>query len=297
MGQRRPHVDVAELLATGVRQLNAAESLRARAAQHGLGRRRTGVERRRRGYDLERRSRRVERLNRAVGEHRWVGLVELVEIIGDLVGVEAGRARHHLHRPGRGLDRDHRAGPAGRLELVRRQLLGRGVERRDDVGALALLAADLVDDRDELVLLAGQRRVLGPLEAARPLGDEAVADRVAEQRALRIATHVLVGLVLAGLRRVRDHLTVGGRDLAALDLLRLEQRPLVLGLRLEVGGVEDRPVAREPDEQREQDEDDGEQAADRDVHRAASGSGRRARSEISSSSATRTMLAITELPP
>src|SRR4029078_1221983 len=98
---------------------------------------------------------------------------------------------------------------AGRLELVGRELLGRGVERRDDVGALALLTADLIDDLDELLLLAGHSRVLGPLEAARPLGDEAVADRVAEQRALRVAAQVLVGLVLAALPRVRAPLAGG----------------------------------------------------------------------------------------
>ena len=261
-------------------------------------RRGAGVERRRRGHDLEGRARRVERLDRPVRQHGRVGLVELVLVARNGVRVVAGRARHHPDRAGRRLDRDDGAGPAGRLELIGRELLGRRVEGGDDVAALALLAADLVDDRDELVLLAGQRRVLGPLEPARPLGDEAVADRVAEQRPLRVLADVLVGLVLAGLGRVRDHLAVGGRDLAALDLLRLEQRPLVLRLRLEIVGVEDRPLAREADEQGEEQQDDREQAADRDVHGGTlPAPGRRARSEISSSRATRTMLAITELPP
>ena len=276
---------------------DAAEVLRRGAAEDRVRRRGAGVERRRGGHDLEGRARRVERLDRPVRQHRRVGVVELVLVVRNGVRVVAGRARHHPDRAGRRIHRDHRAGPAGRLELIGRELLGRRVEGGDDVAALALLAADLVDDRDELVLLAGQGRVLGPLEPARPLGDEAVADRVAEQRTLRVLADVLVGLVLAGLGRVRDHLAVGGRDLAALDLLRLEQRPLVLRLRLEIVGVEDRPLAREPDEQGEEQQDDREQAADRDVHSGTPGSGRRARSEISSSRATRTMFAITELPP
>ena len=102
------------------------------------------------------------------------------------------------------------------------------------------------------------------------------------------------------LEALGDQLAVGGEDLAALDLLRLEQRPLVLGLRLELLGVEDRPVAGEPDEQREEHQDADVEAGDRRVHAITSAGpdcGRRARSEISSSSASRTMLAMTELPP
>ena len=46
------------------------------------------------------------------------------------------------------------------------------------------LPPDLVEERDELVLVAGQGVLLGALEARGALGEEAVADRVAEQRPL-----------------------------------------------------------------------------------------------------------------
>ena len=136
--------------------------------------------------------------------------------------------------PGRGLDRDQRRRRAlgvgdRRLQAVGRDPLRLGVERQRDVGALRLLVAELVDDRGELVLLADQQVVLGELDPGAADLDEAVADRVAEQRALRVAAHVDRAAAAALGQALGDQHAVGGGDRAARDLLLLDQRAAVLG--------------------------------------------------------------------
>ena len=123
-----------------------------------------------------------------------------------------------------------------------------------------LLAAQLVEDRAEFGFVADQLVVVELLELGVALPDEAVADRVAVERALRVAAHVAQAGAVALGDRAGDHGAVGGEDPAALDLLLLEQRPLVGVLFLQRLGVEDRPVGREADQDREEDDDEGRRA-------------------------------------
>ena len=97
---------------------------------------------------------------------------------------------------------------------------------------------------------------------------EAVADRVAVERAFGIAADVARGVAAALRDRAGDHRAVGGEDAAAADLLLLEQRTLVGLLFLQRLGVEDRPPGREADQDPEEDDDEGEQFDDLAVHAA-----------------------------
>ena len=112
-----------------------------------------------------------------------------------------------------------------------------------------LLAGQLVEDRAEFGFFADQFFVVELLELGLAVSDEAVADRVAEERALRGS-----GGRSAGWRPCPSAIdlaitrAVGGEDAAAADLLLLEQRPLVGFLFLQRLGVEDRPVGREADQ-------------------------------------------------
>ena len=151
-----------------------------------------GVEGRGGGHDLHRRARLVGPLRRPVDQRRRLSLLQLTGDlrISQVIWVEAGDRGHHLDRPGRRLDRHHRpAEPAGarrgrdrRLQLLDRELLGAGVQGDRQVVALLLVVGQLVDDRRELVLLAGQQVVLRGLDTrAVAGGDEAVAHGVSER--------------------------------------------------------------------------------------------------------------------
>jgi ABC-type dipeptide/oligopeptide/nickel transport system ATPase subunit len=233
--------------------------------------------------------------------------VRRVELL-ERVRVEAGNRGHRLDRPGLRVERHRRTTDPG-LGRVRRdralEALGGdplclGVDRQGDVRALGLDVAKLVDDRLELVLLADQEVVLGLLDPGVAELDVAVAERVPEQRSLRVAAHV-DGLASAARGdALGEEDAVGGRDLAAGDLLLLDQRPAVRVAPLELLRVEYRPLRGEVDEAPEEDQENGVEADDRRVHATTPPAplrGVRARSETSSSSASRTMLATIELPP
>src|SRR4029077_7170969 len=122
------------------------------------------------------------------------------------------------------------------------------------------------------------------------------------ERPFRVAADEAKGVAVALRDRAGDHGPVGGEAPAAADLLLLQQRSFVGFLVFQRLGVEDRPVGREPDQDAEEDDDEGEEFDDLPVHcapsvRFGSTASRRARSEIKSSRATRTKLATTELPP
>ncbi len=165
---------------------------------------------------------------------------------------------------GRRLDRDHRAGTAG--EQIDGSLLGIPVDVGEDVMSGLFLAPELVEDRGELGILPDQLPVVGLLELGVALLGEAVADRVAIEAAQGVPADELGRRALPGADRAGDHRAVIGEDAAALDLLRGEQRPLVDPLVLEIVGIENRPVRREPDQHREQDGDEREQLDDPGVH-------------------------------
>ena len=185
------------------------------------------------------------------------------------------------------LDRDDRAAAA--VERRQRGALAAGVERRAQLVAALLLAGELVEHRLDAALLAGELVVARLLEAEAADGEERVAHRVREQRALRIAAGVR--LVRAGLRP-RQRRAVAGADDAARDALVLEHLALVERVLLELVLLEHRPARRPADEQREEDREEEEQADDRGVHRGAL-----ARLETASSSASSTKFATIDEPP
>ena len=110
-------------------------------------------------------------------------------------------------------------------EAVHGGALGRRVERGLHLVPHLGVALELVENGEELGLVPDQLVVVGELEADPTTVDEAVADRVAEQRALRVVADVDLVVALPDRRRVGDHRAVVGDDVAALDLLLLEQRP------------------------------------------------------------------------
>ncbi len=267
---------------------------------------RAAVESGRGGHHLEGRAGRVLALGGAVEQRRRSSVVvesRESQVVRNAIRVVGRVGGHHPHPAGLRLDRDHGAEPGG-LEVVQRHPLRGRVEVGDDVVALLIAAAQLVEDRAELRAVADQLVVVGLLELAVALADEAVADRVPVERPLRIAAHVAQVGAVALRDRAGDHRAVGGEDAAARDLLLLQQRPLVGRLFLQRLRVEHRPVGREADQHREEDDDQAEQLDDLAVHDPSSAAtprgavaSRRARSEISSSRASSTKLATIELPP
>ena len=177
-------------------------------------------------------------------------------------------------------------------EVARDPLRAR-IEVRDDVVALAELAAQLVDDRRQLVLLAGERGVARALEAGAPDAQEVVADRVSEEPRLGRVAAAVQGV--AGLHRVGEQRVVAGADDAAVHALLLDLRARVQGVLAVRLGIDDAVVARHADERGEEHQHEPEELEDRRVH--ASSASRRARSETSSSSASRMKLATIEEPP
>src|SRR5205085_9467634 len=89
-------------------------------------------------------------------------------------------------------ERDDRAALAAQRR--ERRPLGGGVERGVEVVARLRPAAELVDQRLELVLLPRELAVVGLLDPGAAAGDERVAHRVREERAGRIAAVVAEGL-------------------------------------------------------------------------------------------------------
>ena len=283
---------------------HARDHLPVLAADGVVGAELAAVERGRGGDHLHRRTRLIAGLGGAVEEGRVLVLVQRLERprARDLVRVIGGDADHRLDLPGRGHHRDDRS--LLPVERVERRLLGLGIERGLDVVPLLDLPPELVDDREELGLVADQLVVVGELEADAAALDEAVADRVAEQAPLRVLADEDPLGALAARIRGRDHRAVGGEDVAAVDLLLLEQRPLVGDVVLQSLGVEDRPVRGEAEQQRVEHDDDAEELDDRRVHAysasiasASRRARRRALSETIRSSARRMKFATIELPP
>ena len=164
--------------------------------------------------------------------------------------------------------------------------------------------------RHELVLAPDQDVVLGALDARScRRSKKLVADRVAEQLPQRVSAHVKIFSFpepWGWLSAISSPST--RRDRAALDFCASISSSA--GSRASLAqllGVEDRPVGREPDDRREEQQDEHEEAEIGAFIRASpavrahaarrASAGRRARSEIISSSASRTMFATTELPP
>src|SRR5206468_4851892 len=147
--------------------------------------------------------------------------------------------------------------------------------------------------------------VVVALEPALTAIEEAVADRMAEQAALRIMALVEAAGALALLRGAGDHRAVVAEDRAPVDLQLLQQGAPVDPLFLQRLRVEHRPVGRKSDQHREHQHDQAVELCDLGVHvgsgtgspSAAPASWRRARSEIKSNSASSTKLATIELPP
>src|SRR5204862_3324019 len=114
-------------------------------------------------------------------------------------------------------------GALARPERLLGDALRGGVERGLHVVAGLGAAAELVDDRLELVLLALKLRVERALESGAAVRDELVADGVREQRVLRIDAEVALGLA-APLPPVHSQSrAVAREDEPARDLLLLEQ--------------------------------------------------------------------------
>ena len=204
-------------------------SIGDRAAERRVGRELAAVERGGRGHHLHRRARWVAGLRRAVEERRAGLGVELLEVLefSNWFGSYPGMLTIALTSPVGGTDRDHRsrggppapstAGPLG-LRVERRTAPCRPPARGP--GARR-----------------GSRGTRSCCRPARRCGrarsrpgrglDEAVADRVAEQRALRVVAHVDRVVALPSGSSCGDHGAVVGEDVAALDLLLLQQRAAV----------------------------------------------------------------------
>src|SRR5262245_57875946 len=202
-------------------------------------------------------------------------------------GIEGRRAGEHLHRAVAHAERDDRSLVA--LEQLVGQLLRLRLQRRLEVVADLRVLAERIDQRAQLVLAARELVVVVLLERDPPEADVVEADRQREQAPGRVAA-------LEALARERavagQQLAVRRPDDAALDLLLLDQRALVLRLLAQRGGAEHGPARAEADEHREQHHEEHEETEDRRVH-----AGWRARLEIASSSATRMKLATIDEPP
>ena len=169
MGEREVHVDVAEALAAGVRRAARRRSRARSAAEHRVGRELAASRAppRRSPPSSSSRARRRSgsaRLNSGAVSS-LLSCLKVVRVL-DRVRVVAGDRRHHLDRArstarSRPPSRRRRSSPGSRRSrsaALRRDPLGAGVERQGDVGALRGWSCELVDDRRELVLLAGQQR-------------------------------------------------------------------------------------------------------------------------------------------
>jgi hypothetical protein len=137
-----PEIDAPEYLGAAlvgeVGDLLAVLDAVARVVEAGVGRVRARVECRRGRDHLERRAGRVEARGRAVDQRRSGGAVHVPCPAGDLgeapldqVRVVGRRRRHHEHRAGPGVERDH--GAAVAVQCVQRRLLCLRVDREHEV--------------------------------------------------------------------------------------------------------------------------------------------------------------------
>ena len=245
------------------------------------------VERRRGGDDLHRRAGREAALGGAV---EGLG-------VGRVARVVAGVGGHHAH--GAGLDVERHDGPVAAAQALEGDLLGLGIEascagrRRRRAGRAGARAR-----RSGRCGGRSAGRCRSPRCPVRPRSSEVKPTGCANSSPVGIAARVAV----AGQRAVGgQHLAVGGLDDAALDPLLLEQHAPVVRVVAQRLGLEHRPARREGDQHGEQHQDEPEEADDRRVHRSPlrpiAPAGRRARSETSSSSASRTKLARIDEPP
>src|SRR5205807_6753920 len=147
------------------------------------------------------------------------------------------------NRPRARVERHDRAALAAERRDGR--ALGARVERRVDVVALLRPAAELVDQRLELVLLTGELAVVGLLDPGAPARDERVADGVREQPAPRVGAEVTERLALAHVPVQGEPRTVAREDQPARDALRLEERAAVERVVLEALRLEHGPARRE----------------------------------------------------
>src|SRR5205823_8016170 len=203
----------------------------------------------------------------------------------------------HAYGAGARVQRHDRSGPP--REELERQTLRRRVERGVEIVPHLLLPRQLVDDRGELVGVAGQVVVVLLLEPRAAVRYEGVAHRVGEQVVRRIAAPVAERRPLAGLRVHGELGAVVRVDEAARDLQLLEQRPAIRGLVLEALRLEHGPARGEHHEQGEQHEHDAEELRDLAVQTTpprSAGPVLAAFDTISSSAST-TKLARIELPP
>ncbi len=257
--------DRAEVLVEVVVQGGALDVEDPRGVDRRVGRDRAAVEPGRGGDDLEGRARRELALGGAVEQGPPRVLVELGQMLGHPVGVKRRVGGIDQDAARLRLDRDHGAG-AGRGEVGEGDPLRGRVDAGDDVVALLLAAAQLVEDRDELGVVADQLVVVVLLELGVALLHEAVADRVPEQLPLGVAAHVAQPGAVPLVHGAGDHRPVGGEDAPAPDLLLLEQRPLVGALLLQRLGVEHGPVAGEADEDGKEEDDEPKELGDLGVH-------------------------------
>ncbi len=283
VGERRRQVDRTERLVVVIGQRDAGDRHRRLAVDDRVGRVLAGVDRGRRGDDLERRTRRIAPLDRAVDLALIAAWRQGMQRVVGRIGV------HRQHGAVLRIERHHRADPAGQLLLGDR--LGLGVERRVHVVA-DLMAAERAEDRAQPRLDALQLGAVRPFQpGGLALSDVGVPGRLGEQRAVRVGP---APGAAATLHRARQHGTVGREDPASLDPQLGDQRPAVERIVVQSRRVDHGPARRPDDQQREQDDDQPEQADDLRVHGAT---GRRERSETSSSSARSTKLATIDAPP
>ena len=212
-----------------------------------------------RGHHLEGRARRVLALGGAVEQRRFgFVFVQLREFVGDPVGV-VGRVRgEHPDPAAARLDRDHGA-EAGRFEVAQRDPLRRRVDVGDDVVAFLLRRAARRGSSRIRIRCRPARRCGTARTRCRP------GARSCSRSGGRRASPPGSGARSAGRRRApwrpsgrsrcRRRRGSGRAGSAAARAAAACWRPSP-----SAPGVEDRPVGREADQDREEDDDRGRRA-------------------------------------
>ena len=152
-------------------------------------------------------------------------------------------------------------------------------------GAGAVTAGDDVLEVADVLLrgLAGEHRVLGALDLGGAVAERVVAGDAAVQRPERVLALERELTALRVRHRPRDHDTIGRDDLAAWAVELSADRPVVVGVAVELGSPPDLPVVRRREQQHVQRHHPERELADPLVHDAllaATARGRERRSRL-----------------